>query len=766
MMPHAANHHASHPPLSGPIRISPRRAVRERGAAAILAMMFLVIFASLATAMAIVSQGNLSTADAQIKIGRSLSAAETGMHYIAHRLQLATQDVTTTDGQITSANAGDLWDEVVTRLLDPDYEHALVNELHNVQEPYRSGDVLYVGPIFVGPNAPSFRAILRPHPIAGENYNSSRYDQAPYTHLSPAVSNSDPLDATWVRVEVQASDGPVGREVYRSVSMDFRIDKKIRFAVLSRSRVMIGQNVMIDGSIGSRFTETNLNNGHPIQMVSDFRGLNDTLNDLLDDHLTQVITNDTDGDNRLAVYNTNEIAGYTDQAAAIAADINNDGYIDEFDHFLNVFDTTGDGRVSDTELQTAASSSIAATQLLELIDTFGNSNRAGYNDGFIDSDDSYAKIQGELHATAPLLGWLDGAADGAYQDEIQGPIAPDFGDTAMTFESQEANNYSFGPEDFDVTTFRNMTTNDFVAQASNQAAQHDPSDSNSPQPLGAEVREEVPFGAAYPYDFFDRPVYENMTFTNVRIPKGTNALFKNCTFIGVTFVETETNNTDANFNYSGMLESNGDAKHADKVTDVNGVEVADTKTVANNIRFDNCTFEGAVVTDSPEEFTHTRNKLSFTGTTKFDAENSPNLTEAEKQLFKRSTILAPHYSVEMGTFIAPHDAQEKVELSGTIVAGLIDMRGQVKVNGTILTTFEPTSNTGPVLGDTSPQFNTTLGYFGSADGDLETELPTTGVGVIQIRYDPTIPLPDGINGPIEITPVMTTYTEGGAISFP
>jgi len=743
-----------------------RRASRERGAAAILAMMFLVIFASLATAMAIVSQGNLSTADAQIKINRALSAAETGMNYIAHRLELVTQDVQTTDGAITSANAPDLWDRVVTLLLDGSYEHALVNELHNVQEPYRSGDTLYVGPIFVGPSAPSFRAVLRPHPLAGENYNSARYDQPPYSDLSYTVSNTNPLDSTWVRVEVQASDGPLGREVYRSVTMDFRIDKKIRFAVLSRSRVMIGQNVMIDGSIGSRFTETHLTNGHPIQMVSDFRGLNSDLNDLLDTHLANVIADDTDGDNRLAVYNSNEVAGYADRDAAIAADVNNDGYIDEFDHFLNVFDTSGDGRVSDTELQNSANHSTNAAQLLELIDTFGSTARAGYNDGFIDDDDNYAKVQGELHATAPLLGWLDGAAGGAYQDEMQGPIAPDFGDTAMTFESDEAAKYDFGPEDFDVTTFRNMATNDFASQATNQASNHDPADPESPQPLGAEVREEVPFGAAYPYDYFDRPVYENMTFENVRIPKGTNALFKNCRFIGVTFIETETENTDANFNYSGMLESTGDPKHPDKVTDVNGTEVTDTKTVSNNIRFDNCTFEGGIVTDAPKQFTHTRNKLSFTGTTKFEVEDSVNLTESEKQLFKRSTILAPHYSVEMGTFIAPHDAQEKVELTGTIVAGLIDMRGQVKVTGTILTTFEPTSNTGPVLGETSPQFNTTLGYFGSADGDLETELPSTGVGVIQVKYDPTIPMPDGINGPIEIAPVMTTYTEGGAVSLP
>jgi len=33
------------------------------------------------------------------------------------------------------------------------------------------------------------------------------------------------------------------------------------------------------------------------------------------------------------------------------------------------------------------------------------------------------------------------------------------------------------------------------------------------------------------------------------------------------------------------------------------------------------------------------------------------------------------------------------------------------------------------------------------------------VGVIQVRYDPTLPLPDGILGPIEIAPVVATYSE-------
>ena len=64
---------------------------RQRGAAAVLSMMFLVIFGSLAAAMAIVSQGNLHTADTHLQVNRSLAASETGMRLMMHRLSQASQ---------------------------------------------------------------------------------------------------------------------------------------------------------------------------------------------------------------------------------------------------------------------------------------------------------------------------------------------------------------------------------------------------------------------------------------------------------------------------------------------------------------------------------------------------------------------------------------------------------------------------------------------------------------------------------------------------
>lgn len=750
--------HATRAVQSAPGQMqAPFRSSRQRGAIVILAMMFLVIFGSLAAAMSIVAQGNLQTADSHVKINRSLAAAETGMRYVVYRLNSVAKNVKTSSGVIDEDEATALWDEVRAQLI-----LALASESHNLAEPYEVGGDLHVGPIAVGPGEPTFTATFLPHPIAGEDYDSAYYQRPPYSAMSPAISNSNPLDSTWIRIKVAASDGPPISKVTRSIQMDFRITKKIKFAILSKSRVMIGRNVIIDGDIGSRFTEVHLANGHPVQMISDFRDLAGAKGDALDERLDALVgtlaSNDTDGDNRLNIHNPAEVSGLTDP---VSMDFNGDGYIDDYDFFLEIYDTNGDMQVSGIELDTA--NDVSNAQLLELIDTFGDPNRPGYNDGFIDNKDRYTKIRGQIKMTAAVEDWLAGAASatGAYQDFFAGPITPGVDEVPLTFQASDADMFDFGPQDFDITTLANMATGSLSNQAALQAAEHDPGDPNSPQPLGSQVFEPVPFGAAHPYDYYDRPIYKNMTFNNVTIPKGTNALFENCRFIGVTYIETEANNDDVLYQYAGMQESDGTFKYPDKIAIVNGQPVANTKDVSNNLRFHACTFEGCVVSTAPKEYTHARNKIAFTGKTQFKIDESTELSASEKALYKRSTIMAPHYSVEMGTFVSPADSNETVKLTGTIVTGMLDMRGQVKVTGTILTTFEPTSDVGPVIGETSPQFNTTLGYFPSSAGDLEAEVPNNGIGVIHVKYDPTIPLPDGILGPISIEADATTWFEGG-----
>ncbi|MEX1016230.1 MAG: hypothetical protein WDZ31_05745 [Phycisphaeraceae bacterium] len=736
-----------------------RRDTRSRGAAAVLAMMFLVIFGSLAAAMAIVSQGNLATADSHMKVNRSLAAAETGMRFMTYRITDVADAIHTREGEITAAVAEDLWQEIALTLME-----SMQDEFHNVDEPSIENGVLHIGPISLGPDAPTFTATVQPHPIAGEDYSASYYDRPPFSTMSPAISNDNALDARWLRVRVVAGDGPEHSRIHRSIQQDFRVDKKIPYAILARSRVMIGRNVMIEGPLGSRFTETHLDHGHPVHVLSDFKGLTDDFDELLEGFYGDLDANDLNGDNRLSLANAAEMDGITDPSDW---DVTDDGYISEWDLFLRHFGqehVDGQWRVSENDLASAGVNDVIASELLNLVDTFGDDGRPGYGDGYLDADDRYAKIQGQVYLDANLEDWEDGAAAGNYRDYLQGPIRPDHNHAALTFDAQNNDAYQFDSSDFDVSTFREMVDyagSDLASQAVDQASGHDPDDPDSPQPLGTYVTEPVAYGSAHPYDFFDRPVYENMTFRNVKIPKGTNALFRNCRFIGVTFVESNVNNTDPNYNYAGMQESDGTLKHPGVSADVDNQAVEDTKTQGNNLRFDNCTFEGAVVTDAPKEFTHTRNKIAFNGKTAFVIEGSSQLSESEKALFRRSTILAPHYSVEMGTFVSPDDPDERVELSGAIVGGVVDLRGNIDINGMIVTTFEPKSDTGPVLGETSPQFNTTLGYFGTEDGDLEGELPATGLGTVQIRYDPTLALPDGILGPIQIKPVVATYFEGG-----
>ncbi len=847
---------------------------RHRGVTAVLAMLFLMIFGSLAAAMAIVSQGNLRTADSHLKINRALAAAETGMDLMVYRLNQVTQGdlddlstfpgVYTTEGLIhagnfydVNGNAYDMWagpladgsPGIADRLAD-----ALAGEPNFASSgnPYvdasslgadsfgRAIHQLVIPAIQIGPDAPAFTATMTPHELPLDlqpstlGYDDPFYDRLPYgapsgnpngTAEQQADYNRDmavkiaagidyivsettgynsfyeidtkPLDARFIRVKVTAFDGDLNnprldpddpsydpelttrRRVYRSISMDFRLDKTVPYAVLSRSRIMIGRNVQIKGNVGSRFSEVDKTNGHPIQVQSDFIGLTANLDSILSapgaaypsggTFHNELVVNDINGDNRLDTRNALEIKDWPGgKIAAIAADIDGDGYITDFDFFLAEFDTDPiDGRVTAGEFigGVDAISATTAAQLFDMMDTAGDEFRYGYNDGFIDGDDLYAKIRGQISIKATASDWNAGLSSWGnngtgttpeYKDFLQGVIKPDYNAAALTTADPALDIHSFDQHSFDTSSFAALATTPVESQ---KGVDHDGATATE-----GTVFEEVPYGAAYPYDYYNRPVYENMVFQDTRIPLGTNALFKNCRFIGVTFIEVSPDNDDENFNYVGMQESDGTQKHPDFDAEVNGTVVSDTKPYGNNIRFDDCQFEGPVVSGAPdgsqpEQYTHVRNKVTFTGNTSFDFDQAPS--DDQRKLYERSSLLLPHISVEMGSFQEGASSDETLELSGAVVAGVIDMRGQIEVRGTLITTFEPVSGIAPVKGGTSPQFNTTLGYFSQGQGDLEANLPSGGLGKIRLIYDPSLALPDGIDGPLELRPLIQTYHESG-----
>ncbi len=206
-----------------------------------------------------------------------------------------------------------------------------------------------------------------------------------------------------------------------------------------------------------------------------------------------------------------------------------------------------------------------------------------------------------------------------------------------------------------------------------------------------------------------RRVYEDQTFSNVTIPKGTHALFKNCTFENVLFVET-------NQTYQ------------------------DSTSLTNNIRFEDCNFNGAIVTDVPSTSTHwswwTRNVLYFTGEATFQNQSQ----------FQETTILAPNFNVNLGN-TGEFEEGGGNELHGAIVGGIVDVRGNAEIHGTIISMF-----------DTSAYSSGYITNIGAAD-DGGSEGAGYAGGTIEITPDPDQLLPSGITTPIIVQPRYETYRE-------
>ncbi len=385
--------------------------------------------------------------------------------------------------------------------------------------------------------------------------------------------------------------------------------------------------------------------------------------------------------------------------------------------------------------------------------------------------------------------------------------------------------------------------------------------------------EKAPYNSPSYSDVYWRPVFENMVFKNVKIPMGLNALFVNCTFVGATHVRTYSGNTHPLWSEYGtnQLDASGfpepkfrrfvygddageDASNAPPdlpstaippdqmilMTDlsispldtgdvlasdissfgasydllpepiiIDGKRVTDTKKYSNNIRFHDCLFVGSIVSDTPSEYTQVRNKLQFTGATRFttvhpDEPDNPNLNPDPNDMddILTSSMMLPNYSVDLGSFNSP--PEQNIALQGAIIAGVLDARGNTTIDGALLLTFDPTYGEGPMVDvygnpiGNPAGFNASLGYFGDADGDFEsvdpndlpivdgvriigydtngdgladvsytqpqppgsTPVPFNGFGKIRVRHDPNMRLPSGLMLPLSMPPVTGSYHEG------
>lgn len=800
-----------------------RKNFRTHGVASVLAMMFLVLFGSLAAAMAVVAHGNMRTADSNLRVSRALSAAETGLVFAGHRLEAETRRFVVQKGIIDAGFAERLW--MGTYNADDGQVTVLPPTGYAVHGPDPAGIIYALRHAHL---ADSHSFIAEPADAALPHINTEygSLQVRPIALTAKANGSPDP-EGPYFRLRyellmngnVRITSTGIDRGITRTISMDFRITKKIEYAVLSVNRIMVGKNVLVEGPLGSRFGtepgELESDLGHPLITRSDFYYLDPALNDKLDVFFDRVAEFDVDGDGRLRPHHPKESTGLQ---GTEFIDYTGDGYVDDFDIFLQHYDADGDGMVVyDADLAAAAGHGSLAVeftmdpQLARLIDrahadrdgdgeiTFADT-QLGYKDGVLDYRDRYAKVRGRLGFAIARSDWEAAQGGQSYQRFVQGPILPGRDNPAVQFEVPVEEMLEITTEMFSESqsTFLNMANGmsfeDQVSAGGGEVIM--PGDPTHPG------WEEVPYGSASPYEFYERPIYRNMTFKNVVIPRGTNALFENCTFIGVTFIDTEPNTTHYNWNIAGAIDriaqDDGTVKYEPKWPGLNaeldGAEVSDSREHSNNIRFHDCTFLGSVTGVRPEQYTHWRNKVQMTGETRFyidvedvDLQTQPDaeqltghlnsLTPNDIEELKKSSILMPGWSMDVGSFTSDASADPEdlptIKLKGTIVAGILDIRGNADVHGTLLMTFRPEIGKQPLLFvppgcyTCLTNFSTTLGYFGPDWGDKEALSPGDpgfeGFGEIIVRYDPDAKLPDGIPWPVRAEAMPPTYREGGGL---
>jgi hypothetical protein len=178
-----------------------------------------------------------------------------------------------------------------------------------------------------------------------------------------------------------------------------------------------------------------------------------------------------------------------------------------------------------------------------------------------------------------------------------------------------------------------------------------------------------------------RNVYTDMTFNNAYLSSNQNALFENCTFDGVLYIDC----------------------------------AATASGAYNNIRFNNCTFNGVITTNTPSALKWQQNALYFTGSANF--QNTSDIQEA--------TILAPHFNVNLGDANNGEVESDENVITGAVVGGIVDIRGNAKIFGTVISMCDTSQWTSGYVTNIGATLN---------DGGSETT-SIEDVGTIEITPD-------------------------------
>ena len=179
----------------------------------------------------------------------------------------------------------------------------------------------------------------------------------------------------------------------------------------------------------------------------------------------------------------------------------------------------------------------------------------------------------------------------------------------------------------------------------------------------------INFWRAY-YEDYDGKTTARPKFKNLHIPMGSHAHFKNCTFTGITYVESD-ETTDlskwGNYTKYNTLRQSAPDGAGSGSTNVRAY---------NNVVFEDCAFEGPIISAVPKDMRYKENSAMFIGDTTFNA-------SAIQAALGGTTILMPNYNINIGDF-CEDAADNESALVGILVGGIVDIRDNANVRGTIV----------------------------------------------------------------------------------
>jgi Tfp pilus assembly protein PilX len=760
----------------------------RRGVTALIAMLFLMLITTLTLAMFHVAAGNVQTSSNYSDLTRAHAAAESGLRWTSYRFATMgrPRDLA---GTITPAIAYDIWnrpDGLRERLAT---SMRLVRDQANVVIGIAAADdyVMTTTQVPTDYQGATFSVTVR--------------------QLGPA----DGSDARTLRV---TSTGTY-RKAARSVTMDFEIEKRAKFAVVGKVPLQFGRNTLIEGPVGM----TTASKTPPVLMLSDFTHFHAGLKTQIDKFNTYLrgsgtyngkpVKNHGTFDGRISVNNKIE---YDLASAAGYRDVNGDAYIDEYDLFFATFDVNRDGAITRQEFTNPSDGKMYDSNLFTAIDSLSPSQtpedlnndgtpddlRRGYQDGVIDVRDGYAKMTGQMMLATTLPNWQSKLPAGTtVSSYITGPIAPaETGDTTVKFGAGGNDLLDLDPANFEQATLGfKASTGPAMGPALRQVGRIENTILAAADVAYSKtgyVRITNAGGTGLDLnEFYPKATVDGINATTVaagkaaatysaaaasvdeKVPHGSTtnqATYRRPTFFGIAF------------------------KNVQIPKGINGLFVDCVFTGVTFVDMErNITNSSGSTTYSPSEASAWSQKMksgSFNKDTALTLANSHGFEKGNNLRFHNTRFEGPiagayataytHFTnsweftgatmfdnkwvdpktgITTATIVSP---QTNIEMGSftnpdaapSTLLGVV-VAGNLDIRGT-------SEVDGSIIVTGDGAGNTTLGYFGDNDGDTNAAPMKNGRGYgrLNIHYNPYRTLPDGINLPIEITPQIESYREG------